>query len=221
MKHLIEPLLEKYTDKDVRNVLEKCIVFNKEEMRQIPELRKQREFVYFLIAKNEIKYIGQTKQIEYRIHTHKKNKLKFDYAIFCTTKPKFNLRVEAFFISKIVPEWNGIIPKVKTVDPNSCVFKFEPYLICNDEIEFTKSVLNEAQKHPRNKFTYLIDTCNDVIATAMDKQSIPSDSVDILQKAIIRYEQLAREYRNEAIRLTKHIKLFKSQIELIEQHIIK
>jgi hypothetical protein len=221
MKHLIEPLLEKYTDADVWNVLEKCVVFDKEEMRKIPELRKQREFVYFLIAENEIKYIGQTKQIQCRINTHKKNKLKFDYALFCTTKPKFNLRVEAFLINKIVPKWNGIIPNVKTVDLNSCVFKFEPHLICNKEIEFTKSVLNEAKKHPRNKFTYVIESCNDVIAISMDKQSTPNNSVDILQKAIIRYEELVIKYRQESIRLTKHIKQFKSQIEFIEQHIIK
>jgi hypothetical protein len=221
MKHLIEPLLEKYTDEGVRNVLKKCIVFDKDEMRKIPELRKQREFIYFLIAENEIKYIGQTKQIQYRIHTHKKNKLNFDYAIFCTTKEKFNLRVEAFLLNKIVPEWNGIIPKVKTVDLNSCVFKYEPYMICNAEIEFTKLILNEAQRHPRNKFSYLIESTDDVVSMAMDKKSIPNDSVDILQKAIKRYEDRAREYRNEAIRLMKNIRQFKSQIEFIEQHIIK
>ena len=134
MKHLIEPLLEKYTDEGVRNVLEKCIVFDKEEMRKIPRLRKRGEFVYFLIAENEIKYIGQTTQIEDRVKFHGKNKSKLEFVLFCRVLKGRCDTIERFLINSIRPEWNKQFFYSKNPITNEMTYMFNADLETQEEV---------------------------------------------------------------------------------------
>jgi hypothetical protein len=126
MKHLIEPLLEKYTDADVRNVLKKCVVFDKKEMRKVPRLRRLGEFVYFLISENEIKYIGQTTQIEQRVKYQGETKPKFELVFFCRVLKGQCDTVERFLINSIRPEWNKQFFHPKNRITNEMTHMFNP-----------------------------------------------------------------------------------------------
>jgi hypothetical protein len=135
MKHLIEPLLEKYTDEGVRNVLKTCVLFDLNELSGLWRIRKTGDFIYFLIDNNEIKYIGKTIKIEERIKSHKKNKPKFEFALFCRVK-KGNLDdLERFLINKATPPWNKQFPVCKNIDTNNLTYPFDPSLESQEEIE--------------------------------------------------------------------------------------
>lgn len=90
------------------------VVPNREILKDKQELPKYKSGVYFLIDKEEIVYIGQTKTDIYRIITHlKEGKKKFDSYSFMEIEDAHDRDlIEALYIYVKKPKYNNI-PSLK------------------------------------------------------------------------------------------------------------
>ena len=63
--------------------------------------------IYFLVSNNEVVYVGQSKNIDARIYSHKKEQLKEFENVFILTVPSRDLdHVEINFIKILKPKYN-------------------------------------------------------------------------------------------------------------------
>lgn len=73
------------------------------------ELCNAAKFIYFLIDKNVIVYVGKTEKIHSRLKTHTKDK-KFDRVVWIQVpKEKMNF-IEMYYINLLKPKYNKAVP---------------------------------------------------------------------------------------------------------------
>jgi hypothetical protein len=91
------------------------IKVSKDPLSVIRKMRKVRRFksesldgfVYFLVHKKEIVYVGQTIQLTQRIGSHKKDKT-FDHALYFKCNRLDMDRLESALIAALMPQYNRV-----------------------------------------------------------------------------------------------------------------
>lgn len=75
--------------------------------------------VYFLILDREVVYVGQSQDVPERLKAHRKEARKaFDYALYMPCPSDSLLDVEAYWITKLRPKHNGVVPESRVVSRN-------------------------------------------------------------------------------------------------------
>lgn len=77
--------------------------------------------VYFLWREGVIVYVGKSKDLRYRISTHKKSDKKFDYFTYIDVEPDKIGEAESYWIYRILPEINivGMLYQRRYIHRNS------------------------------------------------------------------------------------------------------
>lgn len=64
--------------------------------------------IYFLVRDGKVIYVGQSRDIVFRVATHRKDgKYKFDFAMHVDCPPEMLNAAETWFILKLSPQRNG------------------------------------------------------------------------------------------------------------------
>ncbi len=81
-----------------------------QEIRDFVQEWKPRHVVYFLLSSGDVVYVGETQSLDARMRAHRKAGKVFDRVLYVQVSTKTALKVEAHFIFKLKPKYNGPQP---------------------------------------------------------------------------------------------------------------
>ena len=80
-----------------------------EASKKYEDVIKKSKFVYFLIYRNEIVYVGLSDTLQRRLHQHTKDKI-FDKVHWIRVEAKDQKYIEAYYIKTLNPKYNKFCP---------------------------------------------------------------------------------------------------------------
>lgn len=150
-------------------------MFNEKNVKYFDLLHKK-YFIYFLLKKGNVVYVGQTDNIINRVKIHKKNKNFDNVAYFSTTNEKEVNYLENFYILKYSPYYNCFSTNSKCVNSAYIIKKIrEKYN--EQEINFKdiiKYINNSNYKDILNK--------KDCIVTSKKYSNLINDLMNYFEK---------------------------------------